>query len=583
MDRFRAVALAVGALIALGGCLSSPTGDAPGKDTENGTPDEPVEVEAYRSLCPQTSTERSGEVCYATIRDPSRALYEPYAAVHPDDPEIQAIGANTRVATALPGSGQEMLVYVTENGGTDWKTRSLPAFDGRTWFGDPALAFDASGRLHVAGMVDAGDNSNGFDVGYAASDDLGATWRSQQLVGSNGTADRPWLGLGNGGTVAIVWSDLLSFNYTISQDAGATWTPESSGTVNGCELPSRPVVRGGVVIVACFDGDAFPMYSLGPDATNATLLAELSPEGAHPWHLVDGLDAGLGLVTSPAGGNDILLRTSADARNWSTPASLNEAIDANQDWLATEVFWAQPDPYGNLHLLLREDRDHPADGDLDPDGPREVAWVIVDATGPTVLDERLITHARAPSEIASQRDDIDPEPNLNHAFGLAFRGDRGLLAWAEDGEIRTSLVQASGGDATSRPVATLSTSAGDPSLSCLEDDRQELPRTGRIAAPSDHLSVQISVDPGHPPVQVGYAVAGTQAWLPPVSQDANETLHLPVWAPQLETGQDAETWTFHQRTLVGPDGACSTGLGTGEARTAVYALASRLGGGTGGS
>lgn len=569
--------LLVGAVLLLAGCLSADEDPTDGPtDVGEGTSDEAVPVEGYRLLCPQTETKRTSAACYASIGDADRSLYEPYVAVHPDRADVVAIGANSRVSTAPPGEGYEMLLFVTEDGGSSWAERQLPELKGHGWFGDPALAFDGQGRLHVSGMVGADDTSEGFNVGYAATDDLGETWATRRLVADNGTADRPWLGVGEDGTVAVVWWDLLSFNYSVGRDAGASWPGATTGTVESCEKPSRPIVSGSRILVVCSEDDAFPLYAIDLASGEASRITSFPEEGARTWHFVDGLSSSVGLVTSPSGGNRVSLRTIETADpDTSQHTRLGDAIDVNDGWEDTQVFWAEVDPHGNLHLILKENRDHPAEGEADPKGPRDVAWVVLDPAGPTLFDQRLLTDARQPSEIASQSDDVDPDPNIDHAYGVGFRGERGLLAWAADGDLRTSLLLAHGDPATSRQVATLATDRDTPTPICLEPAREAIPRTGSITGSVSHLGVQVDVEAGSPPIQVGYDPGSGLVWLPSVLGGANETFYLPVWPDQREPAQDPETWSFYQRTRLGPDDPCSAGVGAG--RVEVRAFSSGLG------
>ncbi|PSG97982.1 hypothetical protein BRD56_02760 [Thermoplasmatales archaeon SW_10_69_26] len=553
------------------GCVGN-VGSPAGMDRDSQDLANSYLAETYVSECPQGDTESEDSVCASVIEQSERSLYEPNVAIHPADPRITVLLANSREEPAPPGDyeGASLSMFVSEDGGGDWTEVPMPQLDGRQFLGDPSIAFDRDGRLHIAGMLPT-DASTGYDVGYAATDDLGADWVHSTVVSSNKTADRPWLGFTPDDQPIIAWSDYFSVNWTVVGDDGAV---ASSGSVEGCELASRPVSIDEGVLLGCRDGDRFRFHRVAGQAEPTSEVSNFTREGSHPWHLVAGSGSSVLFATSPEDGNEVSVFVGDDGgRSW-TRLTFSDDLHVNEDWEATEVFWAEPDPAGNLHLLLQErlylgDRD-----DVFSPLAERVAHVVVDPGSETVVHQHLVDEGSTTPR-GEPGPSADPDPNLNHAYGIAFGPSRGIFAWASEGRILASLTQIVGPNASDTEVAVGGSPIEDSGADCPAMNPSELERTGTIGPGTDYLEVEVAVGPPHPPIEVGYTVDGSTVWLPAVGSGTNETFSVPVWSEQVEDQE--RTWTFHSRTSDAAfvDG-CFTEGGAPEASISVRSMGSSL-------
>jgi hypothetical protein len=295
-----------------------------------------------------------------------RLSVDPYAnrdsqhetAVEPDD---FAFG-NTVVAAFQLGrrdaAAANIGTAVSHDGGRTWQRSTLPAVTvnaggPETAASDPSVAFDAAHNVWLVGTLTV--HQGGSDVMVARSSD-GLHWSAPVVATTGPTLDKDWLVCDNGASSPFRGRCYAEYtdddrSITVSQssdDGGLTWsTPvRASGFLVG----TQPVVQpnGALTVVA---GD----YA-GNDSLSGSVVALRSTDGGATWRsaTVSSLQSApndpmraiaLPSVDVDSAGtiyaawhdcrfrptctaNDIVLSTSSDGVNWSTPSRITTGPSA---------------------------------------------------------------------------------------------------------------------------------------------------------------------------------------------------------------------------------------------------------------
>jgi len=133
---------------------------------------------------------------------------------------------------ATPGN-TEIYYRKSTDGGAAWSTSKRLSWTAEA-SAQPAIAVDASGRIHVAWSdATTGDS----EIYYKKSSDGGATWiTSKSLTWNTGDSLSPALAVDILGNLHLVWSDKTPGSsevyYRKSADHGATWTAAERLTWN---------------------------------------------------------------------------------------------------------------------------------------------------------------------------------------------------------------------------------------------------------------------------------------------------------------------------------------------------------------
>src|SRR4051812_36439395 len=142
-----------------------------------------------------------------------------------DEPRIAIGSDDRRYAIANDASDGSAVVFSSADRGATWK-RTPSTFGGQASATiDTDIAVTPSGRIVAAELDGAGLN---FAIGY--SDDGGATW-TQSRGATLADQDRPWLAVGPGNRVYLLFHNLASGGVqhemfvSTSTDGGATFAP----------------------------------------------------------------------------------------------------------------------------------------------------------------------------------------------------------------------------------------------------------------------------------------------------------------------------------------------------------------------
>src|SRR5690349_21156236 len=121
-----------------------------------------------------------------------------------DEPRIAIAGDDHRYAIANDASDGSAVIFSSPDRGATWK-RTPSTFGGQTSATiDTDIAVTPSGRIVAAELDSAGLS---FPMGY--SDDGGATWTQSQGA-TLADQDRPWLAVGPGNRVYLLFHNLAS-------------------------------------------------------------------------------------------------------------------------------------------------------------------------------------------------------------------------------------------------------------------------------------------------------------------------------------------------------------------------------------
>jgi len=418
--------------LAFSGCLDSLFGATV---VDYGAPAELASVLA----CPpgQRLTRFSGSPCVGTFEAQDAHLVEPNLAVDPSNPLRMALGANAvshipllvfpGPVPAVPGvpMGFNVDVFVSEDGGARWRrtTFQAPHGPGQLPFGsgDPSLAFDREGRLHVSFLGAFGTPSDyELAVVYTSSDDLGVTW-SEPVVFRNDVEfnDRNWLTAGEDGSVYITWSALpQSSAIAWSLDRGATWSNRTDVTP-GCPFPSHVTFLGGTPSFACTrEYRDIDLFRFDPETGNATRFA-IAPR---MFCILPRLFAPTNdtLTVACYGGS---VATSLDGgQTWRGPVLPFAFTKIDDEWESRQFLWSDVDPWsGQLHLLVGPYNN--------TKGAKPMAHLVMDPVTLKIIEETVLVPDGAPRRNPTARQ----WENGDDFMTMAFTPDRGILMWTYDG------------------------------------------------------------------------------------------------------------------------------------------------------
>lgn len=452
---------------ALAGCLAAPL--AP-----TALPLGPAAL-GYAYLCPGEGGEPGEAPCLKALARDDATLQEPFAAAHPLDPDILAVGVNfgpplAERAQGLPDDSHvcRLGVYVTEDAGASWREAFAPPPEFRNGplgptpnqcAGDPALVFDDAGRLHVTGIATsgnlpgplrglAGDNL-GYVTYYVRSDDLGRTWGESVVLSANGSPqDRNWLTRDpSNRALYAVWQNTAGplANWTTevawTLDGGATWRNQAPEQRPRCHTDGPVVVRGMEALVSCSNTTSeeetrVRVYAFDPASGDVELRSELVQQGF--WPFLTALPSGrLALQYSAFDGDTQILWSGDGGRTWQSPTSLRGVSEGAWDF--AHAYWAEADRLGGYHLITRLTNIE----SLAPAGPTiasyELRHLVLDEGGARVQETTL--------EAWKSTDPPKPRPAQtlgDHYYGIAWGAERALLAYTRDAEVKLTLVQPTG-------------------------------------------------------------------------------------------------------------------------------------------
>jgi len=218
-------------------------------------------------------------------------------AVNPTNSNNIIGGANDYQLTISGGSVYESVLsraMVSMDGGATWSTYGIP-YTSYNFTGDPAIAFDGSGRAYYAtlgfllgqGFVTGTDP----DVVVSHTTDGGVTWSTPSRVaagtGSFGSVgvfnDKEYIAAWGNGNAIVTWTRFLDGNFgsyiqspifaSVTHDGGQTWSAgvEISGNASFCagsgheaanacdqDQASVPTVGGDGSIYVAFENGPAP-------------------------------------------------------------------------------------------------------------------------------------------------------------------------------------------------------------------------------------------------------------------------------------------------------------------------------------
>lgn len=434
----------------------------------------PGAVTGYLYACLAKADASEGP-CLTRISRDDATLQEPFIATHPTNPDILAVGVNLgpplaeRIA-GLPNDSHvcRFAIYVSEDGGGSWRETIAPPPPlkegplGRTpdaCAGDPAIVFDAEGRMHVSGIASPGRASPGvpfsgvpdievpgdaigFQVYYARSDDLGATWPVTVLPDDNGLPqDRNWMTLDPAsGTLYVIWhnTDGAFADWTTelawTQDGGASWTNQREDQWAPCGAMSTLALHEGQPVFTCLhvNDEGKPrvhVYALDPATGDLEMRSELVDTTG--YGMLSALPDGRLALVHDRFGNDPKLTWSADGgRSWTSAVHLAHLVEG--DWSTLIAMWSEADPDNAVHVLIQVARDEA------PQPSNPAPRFSVAQTRHLVFDPQGgLAHAAILVETtAADSPRLKPAQALgDHFFGLAWNGERMAVAATSQEEI----------------------------------------------------------------------------------------------------------------------------------------------------
>lgn len=360
--------LATLSAVILSGCLGA--GPRGGDNAPDAVYRDPVE---WTYDCPPDPVRMSApDVCVQTLGGPESFTGEPHIAIHPTNSQIMAVGVN-RIgayvgtpafeAGGVSNPGLTLGLFVTEDGGLSWRTPAVPVSAGMIHVGDPNLAFDLHGALHVTGLTNAateiaigaatgsaGEPTGAFHVKTA---DLGLSWSAIAIVSDERGADRQWITI-EGDDVFITYqkSSIPGSFIARSNDLGTTW--QSPLMVSPCNLNSEVVVSGDRLIMACTDAEGGRVRIV--DVAGAEPVDLASFPGFYGYkRLAVTQDGTLILVMSGYSATayaTIVVYSSEDGGDtWRPLADVGPLTDTMAGWNWSWVSWATVDGQDRLHVL----------------------------------------------------------------------------------------------------------------------------------------------------------------------------------------------------------------------------------------
>lgn len=429
----------LGVAVLVAGCLS---GQGPLDDPD------PVAPEPKFSYdCVFGDKSFPSGACYKRLVDPVQSYTEPVMAIHPHDPEILVIAAHLGERAPDPGAssgayGGRMALIVSRDGGASWEVRKLPAVHQAGPLdpvelpaaGDPAIAFDRDGTLHVMGMSTPMYRTGGMQIFQVSTQDLGATWSPASILATDSDNDREWLAIPRPGLVVGVWQNTIPSGWTVeatwSSDGGTTWQAPQQ-TIPMCSHAAPPILHQDRILVACASyenvDDALGIAIHELDVRNGTFARVALVEKAKAWwpRLIGAPDGALLLIADTdidlsAGSTTLLLR-SMDGQNWSDPVDVSQIMQSGSAWDARRHYATGPDHQGMLHLVI-------VGASPDPTGTtyaEEKVHLVLHPSNFTLMSERaLVPASGAPDTVpVGLRDDWGD---------VATLGESTYVVWARD-------------------------------------------------------------------------------------------------------------------------------------------------------
>ncbi|MDQ2664052.1 MAG: glycoside hydrolase [Candidatus Eremiobacteraeota bacterium] len=283
------------------------------------------------------------------------------------EPSAFSFGS-TIVAASQAGrfrtSGSSDIVWeVSRDAGSTWASGVMPGMTQYTLpaapfdsVSDPVVAYDAAHATWLVSSIPVYFNNAPQPPVLVNRSTDGLTWTTPvPIVPYEVEPDKDWMTCDNSvsspyyGHCYVEWDEFgnnLTIHMSVSTDGGQSWSPPRNTAGNAAGLGGQPLVQpNGTVVVPIDDGN------------ESNILSFVSTDGGATWtqpvnvtRISDHADAG-GIRSGPlpsaaidASGriflawqdcrfrtgctsNDIVLSTSADGLNWSTPARV--PIDAN--------------------------------------------------------------------------------------------------------------------------------------------------------------------------------------------------------------------------------------------------------------
>jgi hypothetical protein len=221
--------------------------------------DAPSGIAQYKNpSSPICSTTTSSAANVATDCEGVAPHNETSIAINPTNPNNMIASAND-YQLANGGSNETIFsrAHVTVDGGKTWTTYPINV-NGNIATGDPAVAFDATGRAYIStlgfGFGQGSPTGKNADILVSTSTDSGKTWTTATRVasgtGSFGSVgifnDKEYIAAWGDGNAIVTWSrfnDLQKGAYggspiygSVTHDGGKTWTSgvEISGAASFC-------------------------------------------------------------------------------------------------------------------------------------------------------------------------------------------------------------------------------------------------------------------------------------------------------------------------------------------------------------
>jgi hypothetical protein len=228
-------------------------------------------------------------------------------AVNPTDANNLIGGANDYQLSVNPGGhvGEQVLsrAHVTTDGGRTWTEYPIYSDNAYQGTGDPAVAFDATGRAYYAtlGFRFVGPvNATNPDVLVGTSTDKGKTWAMQRVASGSGTAssvgdllDKEYVAAWGNGNAIVTFGDFRLLQKgafvsgdiydVVTHDGGRTWSQPTkiSGSL-GQAFGSVPAVAGNRIFVSFLNTTHLSDPNAADYGRDDYMVQEVSPQTGAP-------------------------------------------------------------------------------------------------------------------------------------------------------------------------------------------------------------------------------------------------------------------------------------------------------------